>query len=168
MQDQIYIKSAVSDDVDLCLECFSVGIEIKDPRRTGSSGPCLFHTLLASDNSFTLFLQIRNVHIIMIVIIGEAHLKSLKNRGHTREPSFMSSCTWHWSDVCLNCRVMERLDFPIITPEWTAREELSLLEGIETYGIGNWADVRASFLRQKRGRPDQKDTDVDQKDALLS
>jgi hypothetical protein len=39
------------------------------------------------------------------------------------------------------CRVMERLDFPIITPEWTAREELSLLEGIETYGIGNWADV---------------------------
>lgn len=36
---------------------------------------------------------------------------------------------------------MERLDFPIITPEWTAREELSLLEGIETYGIGNWADV---------------------------
>ena len=37
---------------------------------------------------------------------------------------------------------MERLDFPIITPDWTAREELSLLEGIETYGIGNWADVR--------------------------
>ena len=36
---------------------------------------------------------------------------------------------------------MERLDFPIITPDWTAREELSLLEGIETFGIGNWVEV---------------------------
>ena len=39
-------------------------------------------------------------------------------------------------------RVMERLDFPLITSDWTAREELSLLEGIEQYGIGNWVEVK--------------------------
>ena len=39
-------------------------------------------------------------------------------------------------------RVMERLDFPLITPDWSAREELSLLDGIEQYGIGNWVEVK--------------------------
>ena len=30
----MYIKSAVSEDVDLCLECFSVGVEILDVNKT--------------------------------------------------------------------------------------------------------------------------------------
>jgi transcriptional adapter 2-alpha len=33
-------------------------------------------------------------------------------------------------------------DFPLITADWTAREELSLLDGIEQYGIGNWLEVK--------------------------
>jgi hypothetical protein len=33
-------------------------------------------------------------------------------------------------------RVMERLDFPLITHDWTAREELALLDGLDTYGLG--------------------------------
>jgi len=47
---------------------------------------------------------------------------------------------------------MERLDFPIVTPEWTAREELSLLEGIETFGIGNWVDVASQIVRTKNAK----------------
>jgi hypothetical protein len=30
----MYIRSAVSEDVDLCLECFSVGVEILDVNKT--------------------------------------------------------------------------------------------------------------------------------------
>jgi hypothetical protein len=31
---------------------------------------------------------------------------------------------------------MERLDFQLITHDWTAREELALLDGLDTYGLG--------------------------------
>jgi len=86
VSDQVYIKSAVCEDVDICLECFSVGVEIKDPKRTDGK---------------------------------------------------------HLHRNSANYRVMERLDFPIIVDNWTAREELALLDGLDTYGLGNWQEVSA-------------------------
>ncbi|KAJ6863969.1 transcriptional adapter ADA2b-like [Populus alba x Populus x berolinensis] len=60
-------------------------------------------------------------------------------------------------DLCLECfsvgaevtphksnhpyRVMDNLSFPLICPDWNADEEILLLEGIEMYGLGNWAEV---------------------------
>lgn len=60
-------------------------------------------------------------------------------------------------DLCIECfsvgaevhphkshhqyRVMDILDFPLICPDWNADEEMLLLEGIEMYGMGNWAEV---------------------------
>ncbi|GAV86755.1 Myb_DNA-binding domain-containing protein/ZZ domain-containing protein/SWIRM domain-containing protein [Cephalotus follicularis] len=60
-------------------------------------------------------------------------------------------------DLCIECfsvgaevtphksnhpyRVMDNLSFPLICPEWNADEEILLLEGIEMYGFGNWAEV---------------------------
>ncbi|KAL5729714.1 Transcriptional adapter ada2 [Ranunculus cassubicifolius] len=38
-------------------------------------------------------------------------------------------------------RVMDNLSFPLICPDWNADEEILLLEGIEMYGMGNWAEV---------------------------
>lgn len=38
-------------------------------------------------------------------------------------------------------RVMDNLSFPLIFPDWNADEEILLLEGIEMYGLGNWAEV---------------------------
>ncbi|GMI83442.1 homolog of yeast ADA2 2A [Hibiscus trionum] len=38
-------------------------------------------------------------------------------------------------------RVMDNLSFPLICPDWNADEEILLLEGIEMYGFGNWAEV---------------------------
>ncbi|XVE87647.1 hypothetical protein DITRI_Ditri19aG0004600 [Diplodiscus trichospermus] len=38
-------------------------------------------------------------------------------------------------------RVMDNLSFPLICPDWNADEEMLLLEGIEMYGLGNWAEV---------------------------
>ncbi|XP_031118687.1 transcriptional adapter ADA2b [Ipomoea triloba] len=60
-------------------------------------------------------------------------------------------------DLCIECfsvgaevqphksnhpyRVMDILSFPLICPDWNADEEMLLLEGIEMYGIGKWAEV---------------------------
>ncbi|KAF3451863.1 hypothetical protein FNV43_RR07959 [Rhamnella rubrinervis] len=60
-------------------------------------------------------------------------------------------------DLCIDCfsvgaevtphknnhpyRVMDNLSFPLICPDWNADDEILLLEGIEMYGLGNWAEV---------------------------
>ncbi|KAJ4980768.1 hypothetical protein NE237_031605 [Protea cynaroides] len=38
-------------------------------------------------------------------------------------------------------RVMDNLSFPLICPDWNTDEEILLLEGIEMYGMGNWAEI---------------------------
>ncbi|CAN7132211.1 unnamed protein product [Brassica rapa subsp. narinosa] len=38
-------------------------------------------------------------------------------------------------------RVMGNLTFPLICPDWSADDEMLLLEGLEIYGMGNWAEV---------------------------
>ncbi|KAF2430892.1 transcriptional adaptor 2 [Tothia fuscella] len=38
-------------------------------------------------------------------------------------------------------KVIEQHSIPIYTSEWGADEELLLLEGAETYGLGSWADI---------------------------
>ncbi|KAG0004515.1 Transcriptional adapter ada2 [Modicella reniformis] len=43
----------------------------------------------------------------------------------------------NWHDY----RVMEQHSFPIFDVEWGADEELLLIEGAETFGIGNWQDI---------------------------
>jgi transcriptional adapter 2-alpha len=45
---------------------------------------------------------------------------------------------------------MDKLNFPIFSPEWKASEELLLLEGIEMYGLGNWVDI-AEHVGTKNG-----------------
>ncbi|KAL3699063.1 hypothetical protein R1sor_017085 [Riccia sorocarpa] len=60
-------------------------------------------------------------------------------------------------DLCLEClsvgvephphkanhpyQVIENLAFPLVTFDWNADEELLLLEGVESYGVGNWTEV---------------------------
>ncbi|CAH9072812.1 unnamed protein product [Cuscuta epithymum] len=60
-------------------------------------------------------------------------------------------------DLCIECfsvgaeihphksnhpyRVMDNLSFPLICPDWSADEEILLLEGIEMHGLGSWNDV---------------------------
>ncbi|KAG0362575.1 hypothetical protein BC939DRAFT_464866 [Gamsiella multidivaricata] len=43
----------------------------------------------------------------------------------------------NWHDY----RVMEQHSFPIFDVDWGADEELLLIEGAETFGIGNWQDI---------------------------
>ncbi|CAL5203549.1 unnamed protein product [Lathyrus oleraceus] len=60
-------------------------------------------------------------------------------------------------DLCIECfsvgaeltphksnhpyRVMDNLSFPLICPDWSADEEMLLLEAIDMYGFGNWNEV---------------------------
>lgn len=49
-------------------------------------------------------------------------------------------------------RVMDNLLFPLICPEWNADEEILLLEGIEMYGLGNWAEVAEHVGTKSKAR----------------
>ena len=67
-------------------------------------------------------------------------------------------------DLCLDCfcqgkesmdhsnnhkyRILEALDFPIYTKDWYADEELLLLEGLQTFGMGNWEQI-AEYIGTK-------------------
>jgi transcriptional adapter 2-alpha len=37
--------------------------------------------------------------------------------------------------------VINKLNFPLFAPDWTAEEELLLFEGLERFGFGNWGDI---------------------------
>jgi transcriptional adapter 2-alpha len=41
-------------------------------------------------------------------------------------------------------RVMDSLAFQLFSADWSAAEELLLLEAIEINGLGNWSEVRAA------------------------
>ena len=42
----------------------------------------------------------------------------------------------------------DTLNYPVLDIQWGADEELKLLDGIDMYGMGNWADI-ADFLGTK-------------------
>ncbi|KAK8188376.1 transcriptional adapter 2 [Phyllosticta capitalensis] len=69
-----------------------------------------------------------------------------------------ASSACHDYDLCVPCfadgkssrehdprthsyHVIEQHSIPIFTEDWGADEELALLEGAETYGLGSWADI---------------------------
>ncbi|MQM03703.1 hypothetical protein Taro_036492 [Colocasia esculenta] len=49
-------------------------------------------------------------------------------------------------------RVMDSLSFPLFCPDWNADEEILLLEGIEMYGLGNWAEVAEHVGTKSKGQ----------------
>ncbi|KAH9868986.1 hypothetical protein J1614_008063 [Plenodomus biglobosus] len=53
-------------------------------------------------------------------------------------------------------QVIEQHSIPIYTEDWGADEELALLEGAETYGLGSWADI-ADHIGGYRERDEVRD-----------
>lgn len=37
--------------------------------------------------------------------------------------------------------ILDNLAFPLFTTDWTAKEELLLIQGIMKCGMGNWVDI---------------------------
>jgi transcriptional adapter 2-alpha len=38
-------------------------------------------------------------------------------------------------------RICDSVNFPLFSPEWSIGEELLLIEGIQTFGLGNWGEI---------------------------
>lgn len=61
-------------------------------------------------------------------------------------------------NCCIDClclgkvkedyHVVDKLDFPVFHDDWTFKEELLLLTGIEKFGLDNWGDI-SNFVRTK-------------------
>jgi len=49
-----------------------------------------------------------------------------------------------------NYRVINSLNFPLIDHEWTAHEELLLLDGLYKFGYGNWDDVAGQVITKNK------------------
>ena len=45
--------------------------------------------------------------------------------------------------------IYPKLNFPLLTPDWTAKDELQLVQGIMKCGLGNWKDVADQFVKTK-------------------
>ena len=37
--------------------------------------------------------------------------------------------------------ILDKLDFPLFDPDWTAQDEITLLKGISQSGIDNWVEI---------------------------
>ncbi|ORY05833.1 transcriptional adapter 2 [Clohesyomyces aquaticus] len=57
-------------------------------------------------------------------------------------------------------QVIEQHSIPIFTEDWGADEELALLEGAETYGLGSWADI-ADHIGGFRSKDEVRDHYID-------
>ena len=75
-----------------------------------------------------------------------------------------ASATCRDCDMCVHCfsrgfavyphapdhpyRVMDHISTPIYVPDWGADEEIALLNAIDKFGLGNWADVAQAVGRK--------------------
>ncbi|KAF2196471.1 transcriptional adapter 2 [Delitschia confertaspora ATCC 74209] len=88
-----------------------------------------------------------------------------------------ASSVCHEYDLCVPCfadgkssrdhdprthsfQVIEQHSIPIFTEDWGADEELALLEGAETYGLGSWADI-ADHIGGFRTKDEVRDHYID-------
>ena len=45
--------------------------------------------------------------------------------------------------------MINKLNFPLLDKDWTAEEELLLVEGLERFGFGNWLDISEHLSSEK-------------------
>jgi transcriptional adapter 2-alpha len=43
--------------------------------------------------------------------------------------------------------VFDNLEFPLLTADWSALQEIRLIQGIMKCGLGNWTDIAEQFLK---------------------
>lgn len=69
-------------------------------------------------------------------------------------------CTREHQPATHTFQVIEQHSIPIYTDDWGADEELALLEGAETYGLGSWADI-ADHIGGFREKDEVRDHYID-------
>lgn len=45
--------------------------------------------------------------------------------------------------------IQDNLNFPLFTKDWTAKENLLLIQGIMKCGMGNWTDIAEQYVKTK-------------------
>lgn len=76
------------------------------------------------------------------------------------------------TDICVNCfaegtefeghksnhdyYVINKLNFPMFTEDWTAEEELLLYEALERFGFGNWEQIAEQIATDKTAEDVEK------------
>jgi len=45
--------------------------------------------------------------------------------------------------------VYDNLDFPLLMRDWSARDELQLIQGLMKCGLGNWKDIAEQYVKGK-------------------
>ena len=43
--------------------------------------------------------------------------------------------------------IHDKLNYPILVEDWTAKDELQLIQGIMRCGLGNWKDVADMYVK---------------------
>ena len=41
--------------------------------------------------------------------------------------------------------ILDKMDFPLFDPEWSAEDDIALLKGISQSGIDNWIEISDQF-----------------------
>ena len=45
--------------------------------------------------------------------------------------------------------VFDNMNFPLLVRDWTAQQEVMLIQGIMKCGLGNWLDISEQFVKMK-------------------
>ena len=45
--------------------------------------------------------------------------------------------------------IFDNLNFPLLVRDWTAQQEVMLIQGIMKCGLGNWSDISEQFVKIK-------------------
>lgn len=107
--------------VELCVECFAVGIELGDHRRSHkyTVSDCLAYSVVRESREY-------------VQSIKEASIASAAAAVNTTPQKDGSGG---------GANSTQAATAALLASDWTADEELLLLEGIEMFGMGNWKDI---------------------------
>lgn len=52
--------------------------------------------------------------------------------------------------------IFDNMNFPLLVQDWTAWQEIMLIQGIMKCGLGNWQDISEQFVKVKSADECQK------------
>lgn len=113
--------------IELCIECFAVGTELGDHKKTHkyTVSDCLAYPIVRESREYAQSMREASV-ATSTTTTPQKDASSSSNGSSGAAPSPAPPST---------------SSSAVVASDWTADEELLLLEGIEMVGMGNWKDI---------------------------
>lgn len=110
--------------VELCIECFAVGIELGDHKRSHkyTVSDCLAYPVVRESREYVQSIRESSIASATAAVVTQTTPQ--KDGGAQQQPQQAAAAA-----------------VALLASDWTADEELLLLEGIEMFGMGNWKDI---------------------------